>query len=323
MLDIKPVRFDSGEYDDICRAEDKSQSTNTDQLIGDQMSKETFEAMSCMMVNPTGPDEDLWQKAYESGGSCIGLSVNDYFSLISRRYQEFDPNKALFDLGITNRSALVKTSVRSDELKAKLDERVGKNTLYVCNTDYRDQLSGVELCLETEPPYQITDCPVEEQLSCADFLILDESPGTGQSSEYCKTFMPNGIFKEDAVNDIEPNENDGSSSSNLGIILGATIGGVAALMALILLVIILRRRKRSFPDVESMKKKTYYASDGSKSDSTSVAAPSIDFDPFITWLKSVEQRVGPVQPTHPQEFSASEVIIKKPIGEGSFGKVCA
>jgi len=323
VLDLKPVLEDSTLYNITCQDVDVPVSSNGNQLlIGDQMSKETFEAMSCMLVNPTGANEDLWQQVYKSGGSCIGLPVDDYFSLISRRYQESDPNKAFLNLGITNRTALVKTSVNSKELKETLNEQIGRRVSLFCNVDSKEKLAGVEICLEGAPPYQIIDCQEDGQPSCGDNLDLIKSPGSGEISEYCKKFMPNGIFKEESLNSIDPNSTDEASSSNLGIILGATLGGVAALVAILLLVIISRRRKGHSSDIESMEKKSQYSSDSTKLSSISVAAPSIDFDPFITWLRSVEQRVGPVRLTHPKEFNFSKVDPKKLLGEGSFGKVC-
>ena len=321
VRDLKPSSAGSTIYNNTCPDVNISQSINGDQpLNGEQMSKETFEAMSCMLANPAGANEDLWQKVYRRGGICMGLSVNDYFSLIAQRFQESDPNKAFLDLGATNRTSLVKTNVNSNELKETLNEQVGRNTLVVCNN--KEELSGVEVCLEKEPPYQIIDCQEEGKSSCLDDLNLRRSPGSGQISDYCKRFIPNGIIQEDSVGDIAPNTADVSSSSNLGIILGATIGGVAALLAAILLVIILRRQKRHSSDTRNTEKNLKYASDSSNLGSISAAAPSIEFDPFVTWLRSVDQHVGSVKLTHPKEFSFSNVTIKKPIGEGSFGKVC-
>ena len=119
-----------------------------------------------------------------------------------------------------------------------------------------------------------------------------------------------------------PDDSDQSSSgssSNVGAIVGGVVGGVVGL-ALITLLIVLLMRKKSSNDTENNGDKAAGVVKGMAND-TSKAAPAQDFDPYITWLRSVEKGAGPVHLTHSKEFAFTDVSITKPIGEGSFGKV--
>jgi len=110
------------------------------------------------------------------------------------------------------------------------------------------------------------------------------------------------------------------SSSNVGAIVGGVIGGVVGLIIVLVVVIAMHRRKSG--ESEEVKT-TNMAANGqlANGNCNNKAAPTLDFDPYITWLKSVEKSMGPVKLTHSKEFSFADVSVTKPIGEGSFGKV--
>jgi hypothetical protein len=111
-----------------------------------------------------------------------------------------------------------------------------------------------------------------------------------------------------------------SSSTNVGAIVGGVVGGVVGLLLIVVVAIAISRRK---PGNSNEVKSTDTVANGHapNGNSANKAAPTVDFDPYITWLKSVEKSMGPVKLTHSKEFSFSDVSVTKPIGEGSFGKV--
>eukprot|EP00890_Picochlorum_soloecismus_P005664 jgi/Picsp_1/6099/NSC_03453-R1_serine threonine-protein kinase ctr1-like len=117
----------------------------------------------------------------------------------------------------------------------------------------------------------------------------------------------------------DPEPGDSGSSTNVGAIVGGVVGGVVGLALIILLIVLINRRPPSKDEKNHDVKAAGEVKD--VANGTSKAAPAQDFDPYITWLKSLEKDVGPAHLTHSKEFAFSDVTITKPIGEGSFGKV--
>ena len=128
------------------------------------------------------------------------------------------------------------------------------------------------------------------------------------------------VINVPAAADYGSYEGSESSSTNVGAIVGGVVGGVVGLMLIVVVAIAIYRRK---PENSKEVKSTDTVANGHapNGNSANKAAPTVDFDPYITWLKSVEKSVGPVKLTHSKEFSFADVSVTKPIGEGSFGKV--
>ena len=101
------------------------------------------------------------------------------------------------------------------------------------------------------------------------------------------------------------------------------MGGLVGLALIIGLIVFLMRHK----------KKQGEAQPNSNGDSNGPMPPadrngamkvaqSGSFDPYLSWLQSVEETQGPVNLSHKNEFAYRDVTVLNPIGEGAFGKVC-
>lgn len=132
-------------------------------------------------------------------------------------------------------------------------------------------------------------------------------------------FTGSNDFKDSGTDFVSPQSSDSGSSTNVGAIVGGVVGGVVGLALIILLIVLVMRRPASKDAEKNVNNDTGVMKD--MANGNSKAAPAQDFDPYITWLRSVKKGVGPIHLTHSKEFAFADVCITKPIGEGSFGKV--
>ena len=188
-----------------CMDKDSEEAKNLQ--VSSQVSQGTLRALQCIYQNAAGENEELWRSMYLNTGSCTGLSVPEYFDVIVKRYNEVNLNKIIYDMGITNGTAVVKQEVDRDTLLDTVSAAIGKKAWVECNPDLM-MLRVVLVCISPNAPYDIIDCTMDREdptstngIPCDGMLKLPTVSGGGFVSEQCQPYIPYGVSKSGIAQD--------------------------------------------------------------------------------------------------------------------------
>ncbi|KAI8113535.1 hypothetical protein M9435_003536 [Picochlorum sp. BPE23] len=178
---------------------DKDSQEARDLRVTDQLSQSTLRAMECIFENSAGENEELWKDVYITEGSCTGLPVGEYFDMMVKLYTLVNPNKIIYDMGITNGTSVVQREVDRDTLLNAVSNVVGKKAWIGCNPEIM-MLRYVQVCVDSEPPFDIVDCEDGDPLganeaSCDGMLSLPTISSGGYVSEECQQYNPYGVSR--------------------------------------------------------------------------------------------------------------------------------
>lgn len=114
-------------------------------------------ALECVGNSYTLGNTDGWlQYVWETSGSCTGLGVGQYFSLMVSIFRQFDVDGALAAAGIRAGSTFDPAMAVKALMKA-----FGKKGFYTCDKGTKKGWNTYSICLSSTPPYAITACPAK------------------------------------------------------------------------------------------------------------------------------------------------------------------
>ena len=158
-------------------------------IVGDQVSKETRDALRCIAENAAGSNEDLWHDIYVNVGSCTGLTPWVYFDLVVKLYTSIGLNRIAEDYGIGE-------TVDRDSFLDYVNERIGRKVWIECDPDTRI-LRNVVVCIDPNDPFLIQDCTMDRNdptstngIPCRGELKLPQTTSRGISDmDACEAYL--------------------------------------------------------------------------------------------------------------------------------------
>ncbi len=332
------------------RCWDPKSSNALSLVVGNQVSGGTLRALECMFQNSAGSNEDLWRDVYIKQGSCTGMGVGTFFDTLVKLYSLINLNRIAYEFGVFDGTKIAKTEVDRNEFLDFISSKLSKKSWIECDPDNRI-LKKVVLCVSPYAPYPVIDCPFETTdpitdngIPCDGTLRLPTNENGGFVSDKCQPYIPYG-FAENWVEpkdyapylDYESLPASGSDEGgvNVGALVGGIVGGVVGLAIVIGLIIFLcyrKKRNKDKPDkqvyhngvFESQEKPRAKVANGvtGSLDSAYVPKDLEAFDPYKTWITSIVHDYSPKGSGARNEFDFDHVQLGRPLGEGSFGRVC-
>jgi len=107
--------------------------------------------LKCIFSSSEGNDADLWADMWTEG-SCTGLSVANYFTLMLNSYEMYNPNLMMYTLG------LEPPYIDRDTFLAGVKQTLGVKGWVECDSTTKT-FHTLLICLDAFFPHAAIDCP--------------------------------------------------------------------------------------------------------------------------------------------------------------------